>query len=153
MNKVDKKIAQAIHDEHEAIKTEMDKLREMIATSPAQEAFAEWKLELLMLLRDFESDLQKHFDLEEEGGFMKDVLDKAPQKWHAVSQLKTEHEAINEEMSNILKELKAAENAKDLKVDYVRDKLNEVLDLIVAHEMAENDLLNSTYLQDDGMGD
>lgn len=42
------------------------------------EEFQHWRLEFLWQLRDFKNSLPKHFDLDEEGGFMRDILKVAP---------------------------------------------------------------------------
>lgn len=146
-------IAARIKEEHERIKGEMKKIRTMIQAHVSREGFAKWRLDLLWLLRDFKTGLQRHFDLEEEGGFMSEVVRIAPHNLDAVKKLETEHAQMIVDLEGILEDLKNLENRDDLKLDRVRSRIGEFFALIESHEAAEGDLLESTYLQDEGMAD
>lgn len=146
-------IAEKIQEEHERIKGEMAKIRKMIQAHVSREGFAKWRLDLLWLLRDFKTGLQRHFDLEEEGGFMDEVVRIAPHNWDAVKKLETEHRQMTVDVDGILEDLKNLEDQDDLKLDQIRARIGEFFAFIESHEAAEGDLLESTYLQDEGMAD
>jgi hypothetical protein len=136
MSLKESEIAERIREEHERIKQQMQKVNTMINAHVSQEGFPKWRLDLLWLLREFKNDLHKHFDLEEEGGFMNEVVKLAPQYLKAVRRLETEHEAMIIYLDEILIALKKLSQQDDMKL-----------------EAAEGNLIETTYLQDDGMAD
>lgn len=149
----EKEIAAKIREEHERIKQDMKKINTLSSAHVSQEGYAKWRLDLIWLLRDFKNALQKHFDLEEEGGFMTDVVKIAPQNINAVQKLETEHETMNAMMEEILTSLKDQEEKDDLKLKALRQRIGEFFEVLESHEAAEGDLIESTYLQDEGMAD
>jgi len=149
----EKEIAAKIREEHERIKQDMKKINTLAGAHVSQEGYAKWRLDLIWLLRDFKNALQKHFDLEEEGGFMTDVVKIAPQNINAVQKLETEHETMNAMMEEILTSLKDQEEKDDLKLEALRQRIGEFFEVLESHEAAEGDLIESTYLQDEGMAD
>jgi hypothetical protein len=146
-------IAERIREEHERIKQQMKKINTMINAHVSQEGFPKWRLDFLWLLRDFKNDLHKHFDLEEEGGFMTEVVSLAPQHLNVVRQLEDEHQAMIASMDEILTALKSRAQKDDLKLDNLRRQITDLFGVLEKHEIAEGDLIESTYLQDDGMAD
>lgn len=149
----EKEIAAKIREEHERIKQDMKKIKTLSSAHVSQEGYAKWRLDLIWLLRDFKNALQKHFDLEEEGGFMTDVVKIAPQNINAVQKLETEHETMNAMMEEILTSLKDQEEKDDVKLEALRQRIGEFFEVLESHEAAEGDLIESTYLQDEGMAD
>lgn len=149
----EKEIAAKIREEHERIKQDMKKINTLTGAHVSQEGYAKWRLDLIWLLRDFKNALQKHFDLEEEGGFMTDVVKIAPQNINAVQKLETEHDTMNAMMEEILASLKDQEEKDDLKLEALRQRIGEFFEVLESHETAEGDLIESTYLQDEGMAD
>lgn len=146
-------IAGKIREEHERIKGEMNKIRQMIRAHVSREGFAKWRMDLLWLLRDFQNTLRKHFDLEEEGGFMADVVKVAPQHLGVVRRLESEHEKMMASLDEISESLKNQNEKDDLKLEEVRRRIGEFFALLESHEAAEGDLMETTYLQDEGMAD
>lgn len=149
----EKEIAAKIQEEHERIKQDMKKINTLTGAFVSREGYAKWRLDLIWLLRDFKNALQKHFDLEEEGGFMTDVVKIAPQNISAVQKLESEHETMNAMMEEILTSLKDQKEKDDLKLEALRQCIGEFFEVLESHEAAEGDLIESTYLQDEGMAD
>ncbi len=145
--------ADKIREEHEFLKGEMGKLNYMICETVTPENFPKWRLDLLWLLRDFLNHLQKHFDLEEDGGFMSDILDVAPHKQHAVEKLATEHEEMVKSFSGIIASLKSLQEKDDDRIADICERIQVAVEMLKAHESAEGELIESTYLQDEGAGD
>lgn len=149
----EKEIAAKIREEHERIKQDMKKINTLAGAQVSRESYAKWRMDLIWLLRDFKNALQKHFDLEEEGGFMTDVVKIAPQNINAVQKLESEHETMNAMMKEILTALKNQEEKDDLKLETLRRRIGEFFEVLESHEAAEGNLIESTYLQDEGMAD
>lgn len=146
-------ISKRIHEEHDKLREEFQKIYQKIDAHVPAEQFPRWRMDLIFLLRDFQNDLLKHFDLEEEGGFMSDVIRLAPQHSGVVAKLQAEHIEIARELDNILIYLKGLqENTSGKYADFSR-RVKDLLNFFRAHETTESEVLMSTYLQDEGGGD
>lgn len=106
--------------------------------------FPNWRLELLWALRDFSNDLHKHFDLEEEGGFLNSVLEVAPQHHQAVDRLKTEHETLSTQLGQAIGELKGMSLSTRQQLTPIREQVEQLFNLLRQHEAAEGELLQGT---------
>ncbi|MFQ5605848.1 MAG: hemerythrin domain-containing protein [bacterium] len=143
-------IAAQVEKEHECIKRDMGLIQKEITQDVPAEEFAEWRLEFMWRLRDFRLHLLKHFDLEEAGGFMKEILNEAPQSMNSVKKLEAEHEEIVAELDEILTTLKQMELKDDAKMAEVRTRVLNFLTAIRKHEAAENELIAMVYCQEYG---
>ncbi len=148
-----KDITTRVQEEHGHLKQEMEKIWQLIDAEVSKDEFVQWRMDLLFLLRDFHNDLQKHFDLEEEGGFMSDIVRVAPQHTHAVAQLYEEHQQMSSGLNTILADLKALTTMERTEFNRIRSQIEDFLTLLKTHEAAEGNLMVSTYLQDEGSGD
>lgn len=146
-------IASRIHDEHEHIKQEMRKIRKMMNCEVSAADYPVWRMDFLWLLRDFYNDLQKHFDLEEEGGFMADVIRLAPEHCNAVEHLRKEHESMAIAVDNVIKTLKSARDYHPETIAKICREVDDVLLALTAHEATEGHLIEAAYLMDYGGGD
>lgn len=143
-------IAHEIEEEHQGLNQQMGvlKLASMQEVSP--EDFANWRLEFIWQLRDFKNRLLRHFDLEEEGGFMKDVLKTAPESQSTVRKLKAEHKQLSIRLEEIMENLKAMHKKDSEKLAQIRIELNEILATLRKHEEEEHRLLQRTYFREYG---
>ncbi len=91
MSERSQQLASRIQDEHERLEKLIQEIREELKCTVDPETFADWKLEFVWKIRDFQNELTKHFDLEEDGGFMEDVVDRAPRFSPRVKALEQEH--------------------------------------------------------------
>ena len=148
-----KEFAAKIQEEHDHLKDEMKRIRKMTNCEFSDGEFDSWRLDLVWLLRDFHNDLEKHFDLEEEGGFMSDILAIAPQHSHTVEKLESEHQQMLVKLEDAISQLKAIEIKNTEKIEAACQTIHEMLEILTTHEAAEGDLIESTYLNDYGGGD
>ena len=146
-------IADKIHEEHEYLKKEMNTIREMMNCDITAAEFPKWRLEFIWLMRDFYNDLQKHFDLEEEGGFMSDVVRIAPQHIGAIDKLEMEHHKIAKDLEGIIHHLKHMETLSEQKMSLICQDVENLLALLAEHEAAEGRIIETAYLMDYGGGD
>ena len=145
-------IANRIEEEHASLRELMKSVSESVNRDPSGD-FGEWKLELIWTLRDFQNELVKHFDLEEDGGFMDDVIRRAPQESKKAEVLEMEHRDFLDELdaiTDILKKM-SKENQSDL--PKVRERVHAVIEKLHEHEASERDLIYRVYFQDIGVGD
>ncbi len=143
-------IANRIQEEHDHLRFLMESVSQSLAQPPMQD-FAEWKLEQVWALRDFRNVLAKHFDLEEDGGFMADIIDTAPREKRKVDQLHLEHAEFLNEVESITVELKRTPGFSEVRL--LRDRMTELLSGFRNHEALERDLIGFVYSQDLGLGD
>ncbi|MFQ5751536.1 MAG: hemerythrin domain-containing protein [bacterium] len=143
-------IAVQIEKEHECLKRDMGDIKTEVTREVIAEDFSDWRLEFLWRLRDFRTHLQKHFDLEEEGGFMNELLKEAPQALNSIKKLETEHDQIVSDLDGILTQLKELELKDDRKLADIQNRVTTLVSTIQKHESAENELMQKVYCQEYG---
>lgn len=144
-------LAKQIQKEHEELKQELNLIKKEIGKEVLPGQFKKWRLEFLWKLRDFKNEMLKHFDLEELSDFTDDLLNLAPHYMNRFVEIKAEHERIVVDLEEILVDLKTIEDLSGFPP--IRQKLKDLLLFIEAHEAAERELLEDTYLQDYGAND
>lgn len=143
-------IAEQVEQDHACLKRDMGEIHEDILREVADEDFSDWKLEFMWRLRDFRNRLCKHFDLEEEGGFMNEIIDEAPERLNRVKELEAEHDQILSDLDAILAVLKIMEIRDAAKIEDVRRRVIQLLSTLRTHESAENELIQRVYYREHG---
>ncbi len=143
-------IAVQIEQEHACLKRDMVDIKETVTREVAEKEFPDWKLEFMWRLRDFKNHLSKHFDLEEEGGFMKEILTEKPEAMSKVKKLEAEHNQILSDLDGILKDLKMMDVRDFSKIEDIRNRVTQLVSTIHAHESAEQELMQAVYCQEYG---
>ncbi len=139
-----------IRAEHERVMKVVQEIRAIIGAQTPAGRFSQWRHALLQLLGDLANDLLKHFDLEEEGGFMSAVLSRTPQNAPIVQRLQREHAEITRRLNKVVMDVEAVSQDNNSSVLDIRRRTMAVLSLLDAHEAAEESLIQETYLQDEG---
>ena len=142
-----------IRAEHERVTKVAQEIRAIIGAATPDERTPQWRLALLQLLRDLANELVEHFQLEEEGGFMSEVLSRLPQKARIVQGLEREHAEITRRLDKVVIDVEAARQGNDSDVLDIRRQTTAVLSLLDDHEAAESALIQEAYLQDEGGSD
>lgn len=143
-------VAEKIAKDHESIRRYIGALNLLEMTEVDAKEFFDWKLEFIWQLRDFKNRLLKHFDLEEEGGFMEDIVKVAPHLSRKVSGLKVEHDQILMSLDEILFKLKRMKKKNDTELEQVQFELNDVITSLRDHENEENILMQQAYYREFG---
>ena len=143
-------VAEKIAKDHESIRRYIGALNLSEMTEVDAKEFFDWKLEFIWQLRDFKNRLLKHFDLEEEGGFMEDIVKVAPHLSRKVSGLKVEHDQILMSLDEILFKLKRMKKKNDTEWEQVRFELNDVITSLRDHKNEENILMQQAYYREFG---
>ena len=139
-----------IRAEHERVTKVAQEIRAIIGAATPDERTPQWRLALLQLLRDLANELVEHFQLEEEGGFMSEVLSRLPQKARIVQGLEREHAEITRRLDKVVIDVEAVRQGNDSDVLDIRRQTTAVLSLLDDHEAAESALIQEAYLQDEG---
>lgn len=143
-------VAEKIAKDHESIRRYIGALNLLEMSEVDAKEFFDWKLEFIWQLRDFKNRLLKHFDLEEEGGFMEDIVKVAPHLSRKVSGLKVEHDQILMSLDEILFKLKRMKKKNDTELEQVQFELNDVITSLRDHENEENILMQQAYYREFG---
>ena len=133
-------ISSKVMEEHNILRENISTLSTKIEMDIPDEKYEDWRLEFMWQLRDFRNHCLKHFDFEELGGFMKEVVKK----------LEDEHTKIINELDNILDDLKSQEQKDADKLEKLRGNVKHLIIKLKAHEKAENNLIQKVYSQEYG---
>lgn len=145
-----KETAEKVEREHRHLDKEMAELKTAAMKDVSPQEFPKWRLEFVWQLRDFKNMLLKHFDLEEEGGFMKDVLREAPHSERTVKHLKDEHGEFALQIDGIMAEIKTMQKKNPTELEKIRNALDQLFELLKRHEEEEHRLLQRTYFREYG---
>jgi hypothetical protein len=153
MDKLDKDLARRIEEDHRNLHSSLDDLGEAFDKPFDEGGFTGWKLDRLWQLRDFHNKLQKHFDLEEDGGYNDDLIRLAPHLAPRISNIEEDHRKIICELNCILDILKSAVNEKSSHLANVKERVESLVEFIREHESKEYAVVQEAYYQDYGVGD
>jgi hypothetical protein len=92
--------------------------------------------------------LRVHFALEEDGGYLREVLARRPGLGVHVARLEHEHEVMLAEGTALARQLLSAPPPRDVRVRIVC-----LLETLREHELAEHDLIQEALVVDLGGGD
>ncbi len=146
-------IARQIEAEHENLKLQMTQLQETFQTSLTPENFNDWKINAVLQLRDFKGTLEKHFEMEEIGGFNEELVRLNPHNQKKIEELEVEHREIILKLEQLIQQLKEQLAYDKAEVASLVEDLLKVIETLHAHEAAERELVNNTYFQDVGSAD
>lgn len=139
-----------VERDHEHLRRALEKLQAFASAPASGDGFPQWRLELMWKVRDFKNDLLKHFDLEEEGGFMRDVRRLVPHSEPQVNDLLDEHRQMEFILDRILEILKAMRKRDDEELGRLQRKISTLASTTREHETTEQHLLQRSYYRDYG---
>lgn len=148
-----KTVASVVEHDHEVLHRTMHELLELVDAPVPTDRFADWKLDLLWRLRDFQNNLQKHFDLEEESAYKSELLRLAPQFANQIDHLEIDHRRFIADMAEILDHLKAMQRPDAPQIESVRSGFKTLVEQLEEHEGEERTLIQDVFYQDYGVGD
>ena len=144
------KIIEQVEDDHEALKAGLKQIEAECANDINRDEFGSWKRRFIKLLRKFNMSMLNHFDLEEEGGYLAEIIAEAPQSFKAVKNLEAQHEQFICDLSRIILVLKQMESFSPEKLQECKENLSLLISSLREHEKTENTLVQSAYSTDIG---
>lgn len=153
MSKSKIEISQKIEQEHQNLRADISLLEDEVNKHVEKEQLTSWKLDIMGRLRDFQNHLSKHFDLEEEGGFMDEISNIAPQHQDKIDQLENEHKQITHDLDAVIEDLKQLHQGDFGQLTGIRERILGIFTNLHTHEALERELMQDVYLQDTGAGD
>ena len=105
---------------------------------------------LQFTIKSFQRHLERVMNLEEEGGYMSEVVDAKPYFEDRISFLVGDHKRFRDRLRKLLPELNAIREWEQPRFVEVCDDLSALLDEIDEHDKREVDLLQESAAVDDG---
>lgn len=133
--------AEALRREHAVLGREMGQLKISLATE------FDWG-ELDQRLGRLQEVVYRHFEFEENGGYMVEVTKLFPNRQSAVDALYDEHQGMRRQLESVRQFCRETEDRVA-----VRQRVSEFFQMIHQHEDRENALVQSTFNRDIGNKD
>lgn len=105
---------------------------------------------LKFTIKSFQRHLERVISIEEEGGYLSEVVDRKPYLQDQIDHLASQHHRFRIRVREIVPELGMINEWEDNRFLEVCDEINRLLDDIDMHDSAEIDLLQETLLMDEG---
>lgn len=97
---------------------------------------------------------QRHFDrmisIEEEGGYMHEVMAMKPYLQNRIEQLERDHSQLRQRLKKVVSELNDIKEWEEPRFEQACKALHEFLDDVDRHDLSEVELLQESLLMDDG---
>jgi hypothetical protein len=145
-------LAKWIQEEHAKVEELAHDLAELAVEPPASRRGV-WLLELRERFERFRAHVIKHMAMEEEGGYMSEVLERRPTLTPEVQALRHEHGEIMRLLEFIHQSLETVTDEDRLIICDCCSRIRDVLSYGEQHVQRENLLVTSVFTQDIGSND
>lgn len=142
-------IAQWMREEHKAVEELSQRLRDRVATVP-RSGLKHWIEAAGAQLDDFQIHLNKHFGLEEAGGYLEAVVRRSPALSPQVDRLRHEHDEIVRILASIHRELVTLTDQDRILIEDCCCRVQNLLRYIKDHEEREDVIVVSVFTRDFG---
>jgi hemerythrin-like domain-containing protein len=105
---------------------------------------------LQFTIKSFQRHLERLMTIEEEGGYMADVLEVKPYLQERIERLASDHQRFRERLRTLMPELNDIKEWEEPRFDQVCDDLRLLLDEVDEHDVREGELLQESLLVDEG---
>jgi hypothetical protein len=105
---------------------------------------------LQFTFKSFQRHFERLISIEEEGGYMAEVIDVKPYFQERVDQLAGDHKRFRTRLRKMLPELNDIQEWEEPRFQQICDELCTLLDEVDAHDLREVELLQESLLSDDG---
>ena len=105
---------------------------------------------LQFTIKSFQRHLERVISIEEEGGYMNEVVDAKPYFQNRIDLLAGDHARFRDRLRKLLPELNDINEWEEPRFDQVCDDLRQLLDEVDQHDLQEVELLQESLLMDDG---
>jgi hypothetical protein len=105
---------------------------------------------LQFTIKSFQRHLERVISIEEEGGYMADVLEARPYFEDRVQYLAGDHKKIRGRLKELMTQLGAINEWEEPRFEQTCDELRALLEHVDQHDLREVDLLQESLLMDDG---
>lgn len=146
------RIAEQALEAHRQLDEEIDELRTAIAADVGSRPES-WLAHCVECFRRFHTNLRRHIEIEESGGFMEPVVQRRPTLTPQVDQLRLEHRVMVDCCEGLEHDMQRTGTLKPEDADVLRARVHELLAALRKHEHTENAMVQDVFSQDIGTGD
>jgi hemerythrin-like domain-containing protein len=97
---------------------------------------------------------KRHFDrvisIEEEGGYMNEVIEAKPYLQNRIEHLEREHDVFRARLKALIPQLNSIKEWEEPRFEQVCQDLRQLLDDVDRHDLAESELLQESLMMDVG---
>jgi hemerythrin-like domain-containing protein len=105
---------------------------------------------LQFTIKSFKRHLERVISIEEENGYMHEVVDVKPYLQNRIERLERDHNAFRSHLRKLTSELNDIKEWEEPRFDQVCEELRDLLDDVDRHDLGEVELLQESLLMDDG---
>ncbi|MCI0332452.1 MAG: hemerythrin domain-containing protein [Planctomycetes bacterium] len=105
---------------------------------------------LQFTIKSFQRHLERVISIEEEGGYMNEVIDAKPYFQDRIERLEKDHGRFRARLRTLMPELNDIKEWEEPRFEQVCDELRQLLDDVDRHDWREVELLQESLLMDDG---
>lgn len=105
---------------------------------------------LQFTIKSFQRHLERVISIEEEGGYMADVVDAKPHYQERIDQLARDHARFRDRLRKLMPELNDIKEWEEPRFDEVCGDLQALIASVDWHNARENELLQESMCMDDG---
>lgn len=145
-------MADWLKKEHATVNEMSQRLRERVATVPNTEAEC-WLGEVRELFDGFRAHLVRQMSLEEEKGYMDEVVDRFPQLAPRVEKLAHDHREIQRLLIDVHDSLERIGSKDRVLLHDATSRIGNLLRFVQDHKDEENDIMEFAYTQELGLKD
>ena len=145
-------LARWMRDQHDRVDHLVDRLTERVAFVPRANR-EPWLKALVAEFEEFRANLEKHFALEEKGGYLASVLQARPGAHEEVDHLLAEHREISRLLTAIFEEVSSLHPSTPLHIRDMCCRVRNLIEVLDRHESHENMLVSYTITRDIGSHD
>jgi hemerythrin-like domain-containing protein len=146
-------IASQLKKEHAYIHEITKKIEKLVAVIKPQRPALEWGSSLLENLSSLREHLEKHFEFEETGGFMEEVMKALPNISPQVESLRRDHQILTFEINDLYRRAERLILDSGPTSREIGEDIKHFLHSLREHERKENALVLHVFLDDVGMID
>lgn len=128
---------------HDAVLADLRELDRLAGTGPCPSSA------VLARLTAARADLRKQFAFEEEDGYMRAVMERAPNRERAIEVLRAEHRELAEALDSMVQAAALVVAAEEA----LRGEVKSLINQVQKHEAAENALVQDVFSLDIGTED
>jgi hemerythrin-like domain-containing protein len=145
MEATEPRLADELLREHEVVREITRQLELLVEEGGLVGQDSDWAKRLCDELSSFRRHLQRHFALEEEGGFMLEVVALLPQTSEQVEELRQEHGEILRAINELIHDSNMMAYGVGLSKAEFRRSISRVISIIRHHEAEENQLIQRAF--------
>jgi len=135
---------EALGRAHRVLLADLQELEEAVRPSSGEDLAS-----LRHRLMTAQTHIRKHFQFEEQNGYMDVVKKREPRLARTIQQLAEEHGQLRQSLESLLGEVASAATL----ADRLREKTSEWVQHVRQHELRENDLVQDAFNMDIGAED